>query len=254
MSDKMISLNNESNYFICSKCCKNTKHNLLNIIFNLDENNLNCYYMVDINSSHTSQYHLLEEINEKNYWILFKKNRKPNKENNVEIYIKICSECGNRVYIDWDSHRKTIELANQNMIDCDVEFPSEYLDEELTKIYNEARNIYKMSSRAAVALMRHILEQMLIKNFPSVEKCGSLSDMLNSHIVINKIGRNLVNVGNNIRIIANKLIHTNEIDMKQVDINMPEIFKWINTIANVIYNDYSLESNKSNDAKNNIVK
>lgn len=256
----------DSNNFMCSKCKNVTIHNSLNLYFfgnhirNFDNfgNNstlLGYYLQIDFNLSDNNKlWKLQDSMNDSIWKKIFVNDQLLRKNDAIKIYIKVCSKCGNRIYFDWDSHRNTIDLANQNMINCDIDEPNEFLDEELAKIYNEARNIYKMSPRSAAALMRYILEQMLVKNFPKFKNCKNLSEMLNDNEVINKIGNNLVNVGNNIRIIANKSIHTNEIDMDQVDINMPKIFKWINDIANVIYNDYSIESNKSNDVKNKITK
>lgn len=256
----------DSNNFMCSKCKNVTIHNSLNLylfghhkynsdFFGLPNFDLGYYLEIDFNLSDSNNLLNLQGSMNDNIWKKIFVNDPLLIENDaIKIYIKICSKCGNRIYFDWDSHIKSIDLVNQDMINCDIDGPNEFLDEELVKIYNEARNIYKMSPRSAAALMRYILEQMLVKNFPEVKNCKNLSEMLNNNKVINKIGSNLVNVSNNIRIIANKSIHTNEIDMDQVDINMPEIFKWINDIANVIYNDYSIESKKSNEIKDKITK
>lgn len=256
----------DSNNFMCSKCKNVTIHNSLNLylfgrhkynsdFFGLPNLDLGYYLEIDFNLSDSNNLLNLQGSINDNIWKKIFVNDPLLMENNaIKIYIKICSKCGNRIYFDWDSHRKSTDLVNQNIINCDVEFPSRFLNKELSNIYYEARNIYKLSPRAAVMLMRYILEQMLVENFPEVKKCKNLFDMLNSDIVKKKIGNNLVNVGNNIRSIANKSIHTNEIDMQEININMPEIFEWINNIANVIYNDYSIESDRSNDIKNKIIK
>lgn len=171
-------------------------------------------------------------------------------EPTILIFIKVCNSCGNRLIYDGKGYKdddKNIKLSNQNLTNFEIDEPNEYMPEELKTIYNEAKSISKLSPRSSSALLRYILEQLLIKKFPS-SKPQKLYDMLNDPELKHEIGAELVKIGDSLRIIGNKSIHNGlEININELEDNIDKLFDWINCLSNELFKNYDEISANSSD-------
>lgn len=171
-------------------------------------------------------------------------------EPTILIFIKVCNSCGNRLIYDGKGYKdddKNIKLSNQNLTNFEIDEPNEYMPKELKTIYNEAKSISKLSPRSSSALLRYILEQLLIKKFPSF-KSQKLCDMLNAPELKHEIGAELVKIGDSLRIIGNKSIHNGlEININELEDNIDKLFDWINCLSNELFKNYDEISANSSD-------
>lgn len=171
-------------------------------------------------------------------------------EPTILIFIKVCNSCGNRLIYDGKGYKdddKNIKLSNQNLTNFEIDEPNEYMPKELKTIYNEAKSISKLSPKSSSALLRYILEQLLIKKFPNF-KSQKLYDMLNDPELKHEIGAELVKIGDSLRIIGNKSIHNGlEININELEDNIDKLFDWINCLSNELFKNYDEISANSSD-------
>lgn len=252
----------ERNDFICPKCNKLTKNESFEFIFSSNKHYPGAYYrkikLIRNNSELIFNYE--DNINYLEWEVLWKsiiKNsgmfyEQMNNNESLNIILKICTNCQNRLIYDASSNETNWNFSNsQNMTNFDIDQPNEYMPENLKIIYNEAKSISKLSPRASAALLRHILEQMLLEKFPNL-KNEKLSSILTNENIISQLGKNLLKKGEAIRFVGNKTLHTLEINMDELNLNMDKMFKWVNEISSNLYDD-DKEFIQAENLKNNII-
>lgn len=118
---------------------------------------------------------------------------------------------------------------------------------ELKEIYNEAKAIYKLSPTGAALLLRSILEKSLIKKFPILDdkKYYTLTQKLKYPEVVNIIGNYDSKSDSNsnkcltlIKEIADKSVHSSNIDIKKLKKYINKLFVWINEIVEKLFIEY----------------
>lgn len=261
----------DGNEYTCPKCSKFTKHSDINFWISKNQertNNdgkhigapINYYYEIQATEKDfvTSIAKNIDNYVWKNIFPNDKlkffencewKNKKETSIRSViAIKIKVCTNCGNRLIWEGDTSDYNVKLSNQNLTNFDIDEPSEYLPEKLKDIYEEARSISLLSPISSLALLRYILEQMLIDKGYG-KNSNKLYDMLSSEKLKKDIGNNLAKIGDNLRFIANKAIHPSEIDMDAVEDKIDKVFNWINRITDALYNTYDSDVSESNDLK-----
>lgn len=163
----------------------------------------------------------------------------------VSIRIKVCDKCKNLLI--YESFKNKYILSNQNIVNYEIDNPTKYMPNDLKKIYNEARAIYKLSPTGAALLLRSILEKSLIKKFPILndQKYYTLTAKLQYQEVINIIGNyNSKNDSNSnkcltlIKEIADKSVHSSNINIKKLNKYINKLFIWINEIVEKLFIEY----------------
>lgn len=263
----------DRNDFICPNC--NTLSHNTHIKFQILARNYDCDFeenilLFSLDSSKPYEYSF--EKFENNFWNNILVNHKKKKANKmseeqkimanllyapyipyIEITLKICNNCGNKLLWENDANIDKHRLSNQNLINFEIDEPNEYMPNDLKEIYNEARSISNLSPRSASALLRYLLEQLFIRKFSTL-KTKSLSEMLDDSTLKSELGNSLIKVGDSIRQIANKSIHTSEIDINELTNNINLFFEWINSITNVLFQNYEEIAKQSEEIRKNITK
>lgn len=200
--------------FNCPFCGTYAKMEFLN--FSDDEHRIRCKINEIVSSIHYKHYN---SIGEKEKIIIEKI------KETIYIYAKIvpilssCHKC-----------KKTAIWVDEKIVYPKprlTPMPNEDLDDNLKEDYEEASKIVQDSPRGACALLRSVLQKLLInlgegKNINSAIK--NLRDK-------NEIDEKLLKALDSVRIIGNSAIHPNELDLKDDKDTALALFDIINYIA-----------------------
>lgn len=132
-------------------------------------------------------------------------------------------------------------LYPMQTIDPEIPKPSEYMPEDVKKLYNEARSVFNLSPRSSGALVRITLER-LIKRHILTDDTGRLNDMIGKLSVtfpdyITQLMDNIRTSGNDNAHDDLSKIHDNENSKKVI-----KLFEFINFICRII--NINEESNR----------
>ncbi|MCR6591149.1 Uncharacterised protein [Campylobacter insulaenigrae] len=122
--------------------------------------------------------------------------------------------------------------------------PNEDLDENLKLDYEEASNIVQDSPRSACALLRLVLQKLLINLGEDKNINNAIKNLIDKKEIDEKLQKAL----DSVRVIGNNAVHPNELDLKDdIDIAL-SMFRIINYIA-----DRMISSKKEIDEIYNIL-
>lgn len=181
----------------------------------------------------------------------------------ITFLIKICLNCGERSY--WEVITPIREYPNAHLpthIEKDNDYdnnyvnkiyphissidqePNEDLDEEIKQLFNEAKDIFDKSPKAAGALLRCILEKILREIFKEKHSKSYLGTILNDENVKNKIGKDISDACMACKIVGNESVHSSLLifldeDKKDVE----QLFRIINLIADKFITQPKKEKN-----------
>ena len=166
---------------------------------------------------------------------------------NLLIVTRICSKCGNRSYweiitkykpgttsywgnyeYDYETEEKII-YRNISLIDID---PNEDLTNEQKQLFNEAKDIFDISPKAAGALLRCVIERILRDKFQGKLGQSLLGKILNDEEVKKELGGELIEMCNACKLIGNDAAHSSLMiyeDESKQEIEL--LFELINAIA-----------------------
>ncbi len=166
---------------------------------------------------------------------------------NLLVVTRICSKCGNRCYWeiitkykpgikekdsrnldDYETEEKII-YPNIPLIDID---PNEDLTNEQKQLFNEAKDIFDKSPKAAGALLRCVIERILRDKFQGKLGQSLLGKILNDEEVKKELGGELIEMCNACKLIGNDAAHSSLIiyeDESKQEVEL--LFELINAIA-----------------------
>lgn len=157
----------------------------------------------------------------------------------IQFVTRICSECTHNTYFEVINPRiikdeeykvqatqiyprtSTIEL-----------FPNEDMSEEQKQLFNEAKDIFDISPKAAGALLRCLIERILREKFNEKHSKSLLHSILNDEKVKEELGDKLINFCNACKLIGNDAAHSSLIiyeDESKQEVEF--LFRLINAIA-----------------------
>lgn len=166
---------------------------------------------------------------------------------NLLVVTRICSKCGNRCY--WEIITKyksrTKEKDSRNLDDYETEEkiiypniplidiePNEDLTNEQKQLFNEAKDIFDKSPKAAGALLRCVIERILRDKFQGKLGQSLLGKILNDEEVKKELGGELIEMCNACKLIGNDAAHSSLIiyeDESKQEVEL--LFELINAIA-----------------------
>lgn len=180
---------------------------------------------------------------------------------------RICSKCGSRCY--WEIVSKIPD--NVSLKDCNlqteyshevkliypqislIDKPNKDMDQKDKDWFNEARDIFDRSPKAAGALLRSVLESILRKKFFEKHSTSMLGSILNDNVVKNMLGNDVMSVCETCKLIGNNASHSNGlallIDENEQKEQVILLFKLINLVANEIISEPLKKKNLLNEAK-----
>lgn len=166
---------------------------------------------------------------------------------NLLVVTRICSKCGNRCY--WEIITKykprTKEKDPRNLYDYETEEkiiypdislidmePNEDLTNEQKQLFNEAKDIFDKSPKAAGALLRCVIERILRDKFQEKHSQSLLGSILKDKNVQNELGKEIIQLCESCKLIGNEASHSSlmiyEDESKQ---EVELLFELINAIA-----------------------
>lgn len=166
---------------------------------------------------------------------------------NLLVVTRICSKCGNRCY--WEIITKyklrTKEKDSRNLDDYETEEkiiyrnisligidPNEDLTNEQKQLFNEAKDIFDISPKAAGALLRCVIERILRDKFQAKHSQSLLGTILNDANVKDELGHDIIQLCETCKLIGNDASHSSlmiyEDESKQ---EVELLFELINAIA-----------------------
>lgn len=177
----------------------------------------------------------------KSYDPLYKKNI-----GSIEFITRICSNCGNRSYWELIKYfKETKDNKNDSHFPIDHEdevkifpikssiqwIPNDDMTDEQKNLFNEAKNIFDNSPKAAGALLRSVIENILRKKYDK-HKSSLLGSILNDKDVEKDLGGKIMQMCKTCQLIGNDAAHSSL--MIYLDENKEEVkflFELINLIA-----------------------
>lgn len=146
------------------------------------------------------------------------KNRISNYGNIVPI-LSICHKC-NKVAI-WVDEKMIYPKPRLTSI------PNEDLDDDLKADYEEASNIVQDSPRSACALLRLVLQKLLIDLGEDKNINNAIKNLMDKKEIDEKLQKAL----DSVRVIGNSAVHPNELDLRDDVDTALALFGIINYIA-----------------------
>lgn len=185
---------------------------------------------------------LIKNTIQKTYYALYDQSI-----SNLLVVTRICSKCGNRCY--WEIITKykprTKEKDSRNLYDYETEEkiiypniplididPNEDLTNEQKQLFNEAKDIFDKSPKAAGALLRCVIERILRDKFQGKLGQSLLGKILNDEEVKKELGGELIEMCNACKLIGNDAAHSSLIiyeDESKQEVEL--LFELINAIA-----------------------
>lgn len=163
------------------------------------------------------------------YDSLYKKNI-----SSIFFVTRICSECGGRTYwevihyLDNQSEQVTKILPIVSSIELET---NSHMTEEQQKLFNEAKEIFDKSPKAAGALLRCILESVLREKYKEKHEKSFLGSILNDNAVKKDLGDEIISVCEACKLIGNKSAHstlTINLDENKYDVILLfELVDWL---------------------------
>jgi Domain of unknown function (DUF4145) len=142
-------------------------------------------------------------------------------DSDASDHVVSISKCGRCSKVAIWRYGKLINPSNLT-----VEPPSPDMPEPIKTLYEEARSIVDRSSRAAVALLRLALEQLL----PLLgAKKGNIDNMI-AELVANGLNVSVQRALDSIRVIGNEAVHPGLIDLEDNPDTAQALFKILNFI------------------------
>lgn len=155
-----------------------------------------------------------------------------------DVYVTICDHC----------HKPTIWLNdNQTLkpvLPSDNQYPSasDKMPQKVKDLYNQAGSIADKSPRAANAMLRSAIEELM---YIIMKTQGDLNDMIdrayNKNIITTHIKKSL----HSIRLLGNNALHPNQIRIED-DVDTNDIFNIINHIVDVTIHHQEVIENIEN--------
>lgn len=165
---------------------------------------------------------------------------------NLLIVTRICSKCGHRCYWeiitkyklrtkekdsrDLDDYETEEKIIYPNISLIDIE-PNEDLTNEQKQLFNEAKDIFDISPKAAGALLRSVIERILRDKFPEYSK-WFLGRILSRPEVKNALSNEIIQLCETCKLIGNDAAHSSMIiyeDESKQEVEL--LFELINAIA-----------------------
>ncbi len=166
---------------------------------------------------------------------------------NLLVVTRICSKCGNRCY--WEiitKYKPRIkEKDSRNLDDYETEEkiiypdislidiePNEDLTNEQKQLFNEAKDIFDKSPKAAGALLRCVIERILRDKFQEKHSQSLLGTILKEKNVQNELGHEIIQLCETCKLIGNDAAHSSLIiyeDESKQEVEL--LFELINAIA-----------------------
>ena len=140
----------------------------------------------------------------------------------ADLSVTVCSRCGK--YAVW--HDVTMIYP----ISSNAPLPSEDMPEDIKSDFGEARNIVSSSPRAACALLRLALQNLM----PHLEEKGkNINDDIGS-LVKKGLPEKIQKALDSVRVIGNHAVHPGEIDLKDDMDTAISLFGLLNMIVEVM--------------------
>lgn len=132
---------------------------------------------------------------------------------NLLIVTRICSKCGHRCYWEiitkyklgttsyWGNYEYDYETEEKiiypdiSLIDIE---PNEDMSEEQKQLFNEAKDIFNKSPKAAGALLRCVIERILRDKFQEDHSQSLLGSILKDKNVQNELGNEIIQLCENV--------------------------------------------------------
>lgn len=166
---------------------------------------------------------------------------------NLLVVTRICSKCGNRCYWEiitkykpgikekdsrnLDDYETEEKIIYPDISSIDIE-PNEDLTNEQKQLFNEAKDIFDKSPKAAGALLRCVIERILRDKFQGKLGQSLLGKILNDEEVKKELGGELIEMCNACKLIGNDAAHSSLIiyeDESKQEVEL--LFELINAIA-----------------------
>ncbi len=170
---------------------------------------------------------------------LSKKIIKDKGECRIQFVTRICSKCAHNTYFEVINPRiiKDEEYKPQatqiyprtSTIEL---FPNEDMSEEEKQLFNEAKDIFDISPKAAGALLRSVIERILRDKFQEKYSKSFLGEILSKPEVKNALSNEIIQLCETCKLIGNDASHSSLIiyeDESRAQVEL--LFELINEIA-----------------------
>lgn len=180
----------------------------------------------------------------------------------IQFVTRICSECAHNTYFEVINPRiikgeeyKPQETQIYPRTSTIEWFPNDDMSEEQKQLFNEAKDIFDISPKAAGALLRSVIERILRDKFPEYSE-SFLGTILGKDKVKNELGSELILLCNACKLIGNDAAHSSLIiyeDESKQEVEL--LFRLINAIAEKLlsqpreYKELLDKSKKINESK-----
>ena len=180
----------------------------------------------------------------------------------IQFVTRICNECAHNTYFEVINPRiiKDEEYKPQatqiyprtSTIEW---FPNDDMSDEQKQLFNEAKDIFDISPKAAGALLRSVIERILRDKFPEYSQ-SCLGTILGKDKVKNELDSELIGLCNACKLIGNDAAHSSLIiyeDESKQEVEL--LFRLINAIAEKLlsqpreYKELLDKSKKINESK-----
>lgn len=135
------------------------------------------------------------------------------------VALSRCASCNEVAY--WKDGKLVYPLASI------APLPNEDMPEDVRKIYNEAREVSILSSRAATALLRLALEKLL----PQVGAKKDSIDKMIGELVGKGLPKEIEKALDSLRVIGNEAVHPGTINLDDNDSVSHALFKIMNIVV-----------------------
>ena len=160
-----------------------------------------------------------------------------------DVYVTVCHHCEKpTIWLDDNQTLKPI-LPSDNQYPS----PSDKMPQEVKDVYNQAGSIADKSPRAANAMLRSAIEELMRI---IVETPGDLNQMIEDAYKNNIITAHIKESLHSIRLLGNNALHPNQIRIED-DVDTNDIFNIINHIVDVtLHHSEVIENIQDIDSKN----
>lgn len=176
---------------------------------------------------------------------------------NIRVIVLLCEKCSKRTVWEVESFSNGTsekELLKPNISSID-ENPNQDMTDEEKKLFNESKDIFDKSPKSAGALLRCVLESILKRCFPKIEKNKTLGQMLNCEEIKNELDEEFVNFLIGLKNIGNQSAHSSLLIYEDDDKkSVKPLFEAINIVVDELISSKkrkeklfkSIENNKLN--------
>lgn len=160
-----------------------------------------------------------------------------------DVYVTVCHHCEKpTIWLDDNQTLKPV-LPSDNQYPS----PSDKMPQKVKDVYNQAGSIADKSPRAANALLRSAIEELMCI---IVETPGDLNLMIEDAYNKNIITAHIKESLHSIRLLGNNTLHPNQIRIED-DVDTNDIFNIINHIVDVtLHHSEVIENIQNIDSKN----